>query len=248
MHCGATFVRKSNCDRHIEKQHPNENETPHQDRNDELIIDDFGMIPAETIDLDPMMELRAKNSVETQGDFEEPKEQINKLAQDRNDDDIIDENTQETVEADSLNQNDLEDVIVELDNLHQKRQAQFQDTFLTKIFCKVTADLKNNQKRNEPFGCLVNVAGDNLNGKRFMQFSFENVGYKYKPQCLDNILSSHKTHTHTHTHTKKKWKPRHSLSPETHKAICEFCLQQENAIVITDRRSNRDEVCISKLV
>ena len=111
-HCAATFVYKSNCDRHIQKQHPNENETPHQDRNDELIIDGFGIIPAETIDLDPMMELRAKNSVETQGDFEEPKEQINKLAQDRHDDDIIDENTQETIEADSLNQNDLEDVIV----------------------------------------------------------------------------------------------------------------------------------------
>ena len=45
----------------------------------------------------------------------------------------------------------------------------------------------------------------------------------------------------------KKWKPRHSLSLETHKAICEFWLQQENAIVSTDCRSNRDEVRISKL-
>ena len=169
-----------------------------------MISDDFEMIPTETIDLDPMMEHRVENFVEKRGDFEESEEQIDQLAEDRNDYDIIDENAQETVEADSLNQNDLEDVIVELDNLHQKRQAQFQDTFLTKIFCKVTADLKNNQKRNEPFGCLVNVAGDNLNGKRFMQFSFENVGYKYKPQCLDNILSSHKTHTHTHTHTHTK--------------------------------------------
>ena len=87
-----------------------------------------------------------------QGDFEEAEEQIGQLAEDRNDDYIIDENTQETVKADSLNQNDLEDVIVELDNLHQKRQVQSQDTFLTKIFREVTADLKDNQKRNEALG------------------------------------------------------------------------------------------------
>ena len=31
--------------RHIQKQHPNENETPQQDGNDDLIIDDFEMIP-----------------------------------------------------------------------------------------------------------------------------------------------------------------------------------------------------------
>ena len=191
-HCGATFVRKSNCDRHIQKQHPNENETPQQDGNDDLIIDDFEMIPTQTIDLDPMMELRVENSVETQGDFEEIEEQIDQLAEDRNDYDIIDENTQETVEADSLNQNELEDVIVELDNLYQKRQAHFQDTFLTKIFCQVTADLKDNQKRSEVLGFLVDVAGGNLNDKRFMQFLSENVGNKYKSQRLANILSSHK--------------------------------------------------------
>ena len=34
----------------------------------------------------------------------------------------MDENTQETVEADSLNQNDFEDDIAQLDNLQQKRQ------------------------------------------------------------------------------------------------------------------------------
>ena len=140
-----------------------------------------------------MMEIRMENSVETpQGDFEEPEEQIDQLAEDRNDDDIIDENTQETVEADSLNQNELEDVIVELDNLYQKRQAHFQDTFLTKIFCQVTADLKDNQKRSEVLGFLVDVAGGNLNDKRFMQFLSENVGNKYKSQRLANILSSHK--------------------------------------------------------
>ena len=177
---------------HIQKQHPNENETPQQDGNDDLIIDDFEMIPTQAIDLDPMMELRVENSVETQGDFEEIEEQIDQLAEDRNDYDIIDENTQETVEADSLNQNDLEDVIVELDNLYQKRQAQFQDTFLTKIFRKITADLKDNQNRNEALGFLVDVAGDNLNDKRFIQFLSENVGYKYKSQRLANILSSHK--------------------------------------------------------
>ena len=180
-HCGATFVRKSNCDRHIQK-HPNENETPHQDGNDDLIIDDFEMIPTQTIDLDPMMEHSVENFVDTLGDFEEPEEQIDQIAEDRNDYDIIDENTQETVEEDSLNQNDLEDVIVELDNLYQKRQAQFQDSFLTKIFCKVTADLKDNRKRNEALGFLVDVAGDNLNDKRFMQFLSENVGYKYKSE------------------------------------------------------------------
>ena len=65
-----------------------------------------------------MMELPVENSVETQGDFEESEEQIDEVAEDRNDDDIIDENTQETVEADSLNRNDLKDVIVELDNLY----------------------------------------------------------------------------------------------------------------------------------
>ena len=43
-HCGATFVHKSNCNRHIQKQHPNENETPHQDGNNNLIIDNFEMI------------------------------------------------------------------------------------------------------------------------------------------------------------------------------------------------------------
>ena len=128
-----------------------------------MISDDFEMIPTETIDLDPMMEHSVENFVEKRGDFEESEEQIDQLAEDRNDYDIIDENAQETVEADSLNQNDLEDVIVELDNLYQKRQAQFQYTFLTKIFRKVTADLKDNQKRNEVLGFLVDVAGDNLN-------------------------------------------------------------------------------------
>ena len=42
------------------KQHPNKNETTHQDGNDDLIIDDFEMIPTQTIDLDPMMELRVE--------------------------------------------------------------------------------------------------------------------------------------------------------------------------------------------
>ena len=128
------------------------------------------MIPTQTSDLDPMMELRVGNSVETKGDFEEPEEPIDQLAEDKNNDDIIDENTQETVGADSLNQNDLEDVIVELNNLYQKRQAQFQDTFLTKIFRKVTADLKDNQKRNEALGFLVDVAGDNLSGNASCSF------------------------------------------------------------------------------
>ena len=181
---------------HIQKQHPNENETPQQDGNDDLIIDDFEMIPTQAIDLDPLMELRVENSVETQGDFEEIEEQIDQLAEDRNDYDIIDENTQETVEADGLNdlENDLEDVIAELDNLYQKRKAQFQDTFLTKIFRKITAHLKDNQNRNEALGFLVDVAGDNLNDKRFIQFLSENVGYKYKSQRLANILSSYKAH------------------------------------------------------
>ena len=40
-------------------------EAPHQDGNDELIIGDFEMIPTQAIDLDPMMELRVENSVET---------------------------------------------------------------------------------------------------------------------------------------------------------------------------------------
>ena len=44
----------------------------------------------------------------------------------------------------------------------------------------------------------------------------------------------------------KKWKPKHSLSTETHKAVYQFWLQ-ENAIVSTDRRSGRDEARISKL-
>ena len=80
-HCGATFARHSNCDCHIQKQHPDENETPHQDGNDDLIIDDFEMIPTQTIDLDPMMELRVENSVETQGDFEELGEQVDGVAE-----------------------------------------------------------------------------------------------------------------------------------------------------------------------
>ena len=81
-----------------------------------------------------MMEIRMENSVETQGDFEEPEEQIDQLAEDRNDDDIIDENTQETVEADSLNQNDLEDVIVELDNLYQKKTSPIPRLFSHKKY------------------------------------------------------------------------------------------------------------------
>ena len=48
---------KSNCDHHIQKQHHNENETPYQNGNGDLIFDDFEMIPMQTIDLDPMMEL-----------------------------------------------------------------------------------------------------------------------------------------------------------------------------------------------
>ena len=135
-HCGATFVHKSNCDRHIQKQHPNENETPHQDGNDDLIIDDFEMIPTQTIDLDPMMELRVENSVETEGDFEEPEEQIDQLAEDRNDDDIIDENTQETVKVDSLNQNNLEDVMSSWIIYTKKDKPNSKTLFSHKSFTK----------------------------------------------------------------------------------------------------------------
>ena len=92
------------------------------------------MIRTQTIDLGPMMELRVENSVEIQGDIEEPEKQIEQWAEDRNDD-IIDENPQETVEADSLNQNDL-DVFAELDDLYQKRQAQPKTTFSQKSFTK----------------------------------------------------------------------------------------------------------------
>ena len=69
-----------------------------------------------------MIELLVENSVKLQLDFQEPDKQINQVAEDRNHDDIIDENTQETVKADSLNQNDLEDVIVKLDDQNQKIQ------------------------------------------------------------------------------------------------------------------------------
>ena len=134
-HCRATFVRKSICDRHIQK-HPNENKTPHQDGNDDLIIDDFEMIPTQTIDLDPMMELRVENSVETEGDFEEPEEQIDQLAEDRNDDDIIDENTQETVKVDSLNQNNLEDVMSSWIIYTKKDKPNSKTLFSHKSFTK----------------------------------------------------------------------------------------------------------------
>ena len=43
------------------------------------------MIRTQTIDLGPMMELRVENSVETQGDIEEPEKQIEQWAEDRND-------------------------------------------------------------------------------------------------------------------------------------------------------------------
>ena len=166
-----------------------------------MIIDDFEMIPTQTIDLDPMMELRVENSVETEGDFEEPEEQIDQLAEDRNDDDIIDENTQETVEADSLNQNDLEDVIIELDNLYQKRQAQFQDTFLTKIFRKVTADLKDNQKRNEALGFLVDVAGDNLSGNASCSFYRKMLATNTSHSVLQiSVVTRHKKNRNLDIH------------------------------------------------
>ena len=88
-----------------------------------MVFHDFEIIPTQTIDFYPMMELRVENSVQTRGDFEELEQQINQLAEDSNDDFIIDENNQDTVEADSLNQNDLKNVIVKLDNQYQKRQA-----------------------------------------------------------------------------------------------------------------------------
>ena len=69
-----------------------------------MICNDSEKTPTQTIEFS-----RVENSVETQGDCVEPGE-------DRNDN-IMDENTQETVEADSLNQNDFEDDIAELDNL-----------------------------------------------------------------------------------------------------------------------------------
>ena len=81
------------------------------------------ILPAQTVNLDTIIEFPVENFVETQGDFKELVEQINQLAEDRNDDNIIDENTQETVVAVSLNQKDLGNVIAELNNLHQKRQA-----------------------------------------------------------------------------------------------------------------------------
>ena len=64
-HRGATVFLKSNCDRHIEKQHPNENETQNQDGNNDLIFDDFEIILTQIINLDPMMEFRVENSMET---------------------------------------------------------------------------------------------------------------------------------------------------------------------------------------
>ena len=88
-----------------------------------MVFHDFEIIPTQTIDFYPMMELRVENSVQTRGDFEELEQQINQLAEDSNDDFIIDETNQDTVEADSLNQNDLKNVIVKLDNQYQKRQA-----------------------------------------------------------------------------------------------------------------------------
>ena len=81
------------------------------------------ILPTQTVNLDTIIEFPVENFVETQGDFKELVEQINQLAEDRNDDNIIDENTQETVVAVSLNQKDLGNVIAELNNFHQKRQA-----------------------------------------------------------------------------------------------------------------------------
>ena len=73
-HGGATFVRKSNCYRHTRKQHPNENETPHLDGNDDLICNDSEKTPTQTIAFS-----RVENSVETQGDCVEPGEDRNNI-------------------------------------------------------------------------------------------------------------------------------------------------------------------------
>lgn len=82
------------------------------------------ILPTQTVNLDTIIEFPVENFVETQGDFKELVEQINQLAEDRNDDDITDENTQETVVAVSLNQKDLGNVIVgKCYCLHQTRQA-----------------------------------------------------------------------------------------------------------------------------
>ena len=65
-----------------------------------------------------------------------------------------------------------------------------------------------------------------------MQFLLENVGYKYRSRRLANLLSSDKA--------KKNGDPDFHFFPESHKAVYEFWLQQENAIMSTDRRSGRD--------
>ena len=74
----------------------------------------------------------------------------------------------------------------------KKDKLDSKTLFSKKIFRKVTADIKDNQKRNEALGFLVDVVGGKLNDKRFMQFLSGNVGYKYKSQRLANILSGHK--------------------------------------------------------
>ena len=89
-------------------------------------------------------------------------------------------------------------------------------------------------------GFLVNVAGDNLHDKHCIQLLLENISYKntsYNVLQISWVVKGHQ----------KKLKPRHPLSPETHKAVYEFWLNQENAIVSTDHWSSKDEVCISEL-
>ena len=233
QHCGARFVKKSNRDRHVAIIHRDEPLAPLmsiQGAEEGELHEEVGST------LTPEQIIAATDDVI----------ENNGMVSNVNESEVVFDASigeQEVVYDISIdeepvvnNDETMADILAVLSTIHEQGTKCCENTFITKVVEKISADLKGRFAKHNAAKFLVDSLGDLIKDTNFK--SWLSQGLNYQPCRLQQIIKNYIQ--------SENYKARHSLSANTHQKIYNFWLKPENSVTSTDRRSGRDEVRLSK--
>lgn len=130
----------------------------------------------------------------------------------------------------------MADILVELKTIYDLQIKCCENTIITKMMEKISADWKDRYTKHNAVKFLAETLEDLINDTYFISWLSQRLNYQrcILQQIIKNYILS------------ENHEARHSLSANTHQKIYNFWLKPENSITSTDHRSGRDEVKISK--
>ena len=233
QHCGARFVKKSNRDRHVAIIHRDEPLAPlmsiqgaeegelHEEVGSTLTPEQIIAATDDVIENNGMVSNVDESEVVFDASIGE-QEVVFYISVDE--EPVV--NNDET----------MVDILAELSTIHEQGTKCCENTFITKVVEKISADLKGRFAKHNAAKFLVDSLGDLIKDTNFKSWLSQRLNYQpcRLQQIIKNYIQS------------ENYKARHSLSANTHQKIYNFWLKPENSVTSTDRRSGRDEVRISK--